>query len=97
MQESYDIIGFDTRGVGHSDPASCGSPPTRTTSATSPYAVDDAAVLRTAEVAREVAQRCAANDRNGHLRHVTTANVARDMDRIRAALGEERASFLGFS
>ncbi|MEW2386494.1 alpha/beta hydrolase [Micromonospora sp. NPDC047707] len=29
--------------------------------------------------------------------HVTTANTARDLDAIRAALGEEKASFLGTS
>lgn len=98
VQDSYDIIGFDTRGVGHSDPVSCGFTTDQDYIGNiPPYAADDAAVLRTAEVAREVAQRCAANDRNGHLRHVTTANVARDMDRIRAALGEGKASFLGFS
>jgi pimeloyl-ACP methyl ester carboxylesterase len=31
------------------------------------------------------------------LRHVTTANAARDLDRIRAALGEKKASFYGAS
>jgi pimeloyl-ACP methyl ester carboxylesterase len=39
---------------------------------------------------------CLAN--NGEiLRHVSTANVARDMDALRAAVGDERLSYLGFS
>ncbi|RZT86913.1 alpha/beta hydrolase family protein [Pseudonocardia sediminis] len=98
VQESYDIIGFDTRGVGHSAPVSCGFTTDQDyTGNIPPYAADDAAVSEQAAIAKDVAQRCAAHDRNGHLRHVSTANVARDMDRIRAALGEEKISFLGFS
>ncbi|MDN5917920.1 MAG: alpha/beta hydrolase [Pseudonocardia sp.] len=98
VQESYDIIGFDTRGVGHSAPVSCGFTTDQDYLGNiPPYAADEAAVLEQAEIAKEVARRCTAHDENGHLRHVSTANVARDMDRIRAALGEEKASFLGFS
>ena len=45
---------------------------------------------------REFAAGCAR--RNPQLLgHVDTASVARDMDRIRAALGERRLNFLGFS
>ena len=62
-----------------------------------PYAVDDAAVVEQAAVAKGVAEQCAANDHEGRLRHLSTANMARDLDRIRAALGEEKASFLGYS
>ncbi|MEQ3552936.1 alpha/beta hydrolase [Pseudonocardia nematodicida] len=98
VQDGYDLIGLDTRGVGHSAPVSCGFTTEQDyTGNIPPYAADDAAVLAQAEIAREVAQRCGEHDDNGHLRHVTTANVARDIDRIRAALGEEKASFLGFS
>ncbi|NWJ74316.1 alpha/beta fold hydrolase [Pseudonocardia sp. ICBG1122] len=96
--DSYDIIGFDTRGVGHSAPVHCGiTADLGYQGNIQPYAVDDAAVDATAEVARAVARRCADNDTNGHLRHVSTPNVARDMDRIRIALGEEKISYFGVS
>jgi pimeloyl-ACP methyl ester carboxylesterase len=96
--DSYDLIGVDTRGVGHSAPVSCGFTTDQAYRTNiPPYAVDDAAVLTRAETAKAVAEQCAANDSEGRLRHLTTANIARDMDRIRAALGEEKASFLGYS
>ncbi|MYT79304.1 Predicted hydrolases or acyltransferases (alpha/beta hydrolase superfamily) [Streptomyces sp. MnatMP-M77] len=93
----YDLIGMDTRGIGHSTPVSCGF----TTdgpyySNIPPYAVDDDAVTVQAKVAEKSAEQCAEND-DGRLRHLTTANTTRDLDRIRAALGEEKASYLGYS
>jgi pimeloyl-ACP methyl ester carboxylesterase len=98
VMEAYDLIGMDTRGVGHSSPVSCGFKAGDAYWANiPPYAVDDAAVTAQAKIAEEVAERCAANDTDGRLRHLTTANVARDLDRIRAALGEDKASFYGAS
>ncbi|GAA1615683.1 alpha/beta hydrolase [Actinoplanes couchii] len=95
---SYDLIGMDTRGVGHSSPVSCGFTADDAYWANiPPYAGDTAAVTAQSKIAAEVAQRCAANDTDGRLRHLTTANTARDLDRIRAALGEKKASFYGAS
>lgn len=96
--DSYDVIGMDTRGIGHSAPVSCGFTADGPYAGNiPPYAVDDAAVVERAKVVKGVAEQCAQHDRDGHLRHLTTANTARDLDRIRAALGEEKASFLGYS
>ncbi|WP_229403290.1 alpha/beta hydrolase [Micromonospora okii] len=98
ITDSYDLIGMDTRGVGHSTPVSCGFTADDAYGANiPPYAPDDAAVVRQAKIAKDVAERCAANDTDGRLRHVSTANMARDLDRIRAALGEKKASFYGAS
>ncbi|MCZ7438788.1 alpha/beta hydrolase [Micromonospora sp. WMMC241] len=98
VTDAYDLIGMDTRGVGHSTPVSCGFTADDAYWANiPPYAPDDAAVTRQAEIAEDVAERCAANDTEGRLRHLSTANMARDLDRIRAALGEEKASFYGAS
>ncbi|MFF0228448.1 alpha/beta hydrolase [Streptomyces sp. NPDC004629] len=96
--DTYDLIGMDTRGFGHSAPIDCkftvgqdyiGNVP--------PYAVDNAAVVKQAEIAKGVAEQCAANDADGRMAHITTADTARDLDRIRAALGEEKASYYGLS
>lgn len=96
--DAYDLIGMDTRGVGHSTPVSCGFTADQDYLGNiPPYAVDDAAVTRQAAIARDVAEQCAAHDDDDVLRHLSTANNARDLDRIRAALGEEKASFLGYS
>ncbi|MEV0951168.1 alpha/beta hydrolase [Promicromonospora sp. NPDC050249] len=96
--DAYDLIGMDTRGVGHSTRIDCGfTAGGGYFSNVPPYAVDDAAVAEHAEVVKAAAEQCAANDENGLLRHVSTANMARDLDSIRAALGEEKASYLGYS
>ncbi|MGX6511700.1 alpha/beta hydrolase [Rhodococcus sp. SJ-2] len=95
--DTYDLIGMDTRGVGHSSPVSCGfTDDLEYYGAVPPYAFDEAAFTEQATTAEEVARRCDAND-DGRLPHITTANMARDLDRIREALGEEKASFLGYS
>ena len=98
VMDTYDLIGMDTRGVGHSTPISCGFTVEQNfTGAVPPYAVDAHAVANQAVVAEGVAEQCAANDVDGHLRHITTANMARDLDQIRIALGEKKASYLGLS
>ncbi|MDG9674086.1 alpha/beta hydrolase [Micromonospora sp. DH14] len=98
VSERYDLIGMDPRGVGRSAPVSCGfTGELDYFSNVPPYAVDDAAVIARARTAKAAAEWCAANDTEGRLRHITTANTARDLDAIRAALGEEKASFFGAS
>jgi pimeloyl-ACP methyl ester carboxylesterase len=98
VTDRYDLIGMDTRGIGHSGRFSCGfTQDSPYYSNIPPYAVDDAAVTAQAKIAEQTAEQCAANDHDGRLRHLTTANTARDLDRIRAALGEEKTSYLGYS
>ncbi len=49
-----------------------------------------------AAAARDFARRCLA--RNGDLlRHLSTANVARDLDVLRQAVGDKKLTFDGFS
>jgi pimeloyl-ACP methyl ester carboxylesterase len=95
---AYDVIGMDPRGVGHSSPVSCGFTVGQSyVGNLPPYAPDATAVAAHAEVSRAVADQCAANDPEGRMRHMTTANAARDMDTIRALLGEKKMSFFGVS
>ena len=94
--DDYDWIGFDPRGVGASRPAlrciphyfHLDRPDYRPRTA----ALRDAWKHRT----RHYANRCAARHPR-LIRHLSTAEVARDMDRIRQALGVDRISFYGFS
>jgi pimeloyl-ACP methyl ester carboxylesterase len=95
---NYDVLGMDTRGVGHSAPVSCAFTIEQNYQGAVPvYAADDAAVASRAEISRGVANQCAANNTTGHLQHVSTANMARDLDQIRTALGEETMSYFGLS
>jgi pimeloyl-ACP methyl ester carboxylesterase len=98
VQNAYDLIGMDTRGIHHSAPISCGFTVEQNyTGAVPHYAADSAAVAAEAEIVKGIAAQCAANDVNGTMAHITTANTARDLDVIREALGEEKLSFYGVS
>ncbi|MEJ8671564.1 alpha/beta fold hydrolase [Streptomyces sp. MS1.AVA.1] len=98
VRRSYDVIGFDPRGVGHSAPAGCGAmgglfaapgaDPVPTTPQT------ERSYLTSL---RDLADDCATGAGKAVLPYLSTEQTADDMDAIRAALGEPRTSFLGVS
>jgi pimeloyl-ACP methyl ester carboxylesterase len=93
--DSYDLIGFDPRGVEHSTPQSCGlTDPTVT--GLFPYPAADGSITKNVALAKADAAQCA-RGAGANLRYYTTANTARDMDRIRQALGENKISYWGQS
>ncbi|WP_229796302.1 alpha/beta hydrolase [Saccharothrix coeruleofusca] len=92
---AYDLVGFDPRGVGHSTPQSCGLDDPSLVGLF-PYPAADGSITANVDHARADAERCAANA-GEKLRYFTTANTARDMDRIRTALGEKKISYWGQS
>ncbi|MGH3435727.1 MAG: alpha/beta hydrolase [Sciscionella sp.] len=98
VREDYDLIGFDPRGIGHSTPVTCdltaeqqryGNVP--------PYAHNVADVAQHAKDTKQIAKQCATSKTAWMLPYVNAANVARDMDQIRIALGEPRISYYGAS
>lgn len=93
--DRYDLIGFDPRGVGHSTPMSCGLPDPSLSDAF-PYPAADGSITANVALARATARQCAATV-GAELRFLTTANTARDLDRIRQALGEKKISYWGQS
>lgn len=98
VRDAYDIIAMDTRGIGHSTAARCGfTAETPHFGNLPPYAVDDAAVDAQAKIVQDIAEQCAASPDAELLQHLNTPDTARDLDQIRAALGEEKASYLGYS
>ncbi|MFC0644320.1 alpha/beta hydrolase [Cellulomonas phragmiteti] len=94
---SYDLVAFDPRGVQHSSPVTCVDPPELDELAAwvPDWSTDEgiaAAAARNGEFGR------ACLERTGPLLgHVDTASVARDMDVLRAVLGDEALTYLGFS
>lgn len=98
LQNAYDIIGMDPRGVGRSTPVTCDSTPAQQVAGAWPsYATKPSDVVREAKYAQTVAKQCATSKTASLLPYITTANTARDMDRVRVALGEKKASYLGAS
>jgi pimeloyl-ACP methyl ester carboxylesterase len=91
VRDSYDLIGFDPRGVEHSTPQSCGlSDPG--VAGLFPYPAADGSITKNVTLAKADAKKCAGTV-GDDLRYFTTANTARDMDRIREALGEQKISY----
>ncbi|MEU5878281.1 alpha/beta hydrolase [Spirillospora sp. NPDC047279] len=95
---TYDWIGIDPRGVGASRPAlMCGETyqnPGRPRADTIP--ADPAEELAWRERARAYAGDCAAKH-GPLLPHMGTENWARDLDAVRAALGQKKINFFGYS
>jgi pimeloyl-ACP methyl ester carboxylesterase len=97
VRRRFDVVGFDPRGVGRSEPLRClddretdaliGADPTP----------DDAAEVRAAAAqARDLAAQCAAGG-GALLAHVGTEDAARDMDVLRAVLRDRQLNYLGKS
>ncbi|MFF2847450.1 alpha/beta hydrolase [Streptomyces sp. NPDC058001] len=92
-QRKYDLIGFDPRGVGRSSPVSCGLEPEEE-DWLRPY--KEETFEKDVAWARDVANKC--REKAGDtLPHITTRNTARDMDLLRAILGEKKISYVGYS
>ncbi|MDP9611465.1 MULTISPECIES: alpha/beta hydrolase [Streptomyces] len=92
-RQKYDLIGFDPRGVGRSSPVTCDLEPEEE-NWLRPY--KEATFDKDVAWARDVARKCRATS-GDVLKHITTRNTARDMDLLRAVLGEKKISYFGYS
>ncbi|MEV6773564.1 alpha/beta hydrolase [Nocardia sp. NPDC051030] len=89
----YDLIGMDPRGIGRSTPVDCKWPVgTYGQSAGVGLTGFEESVAAQADLAA----RCQA-EAGDLLPYITTRNTARDMDVIRAVLGEDRINYFGLS
>lgn len=97
LLDRFDIIGWDPRGTGLSEPAiDCVDNYDLYFADTDITPDDDAERQRIIDVAQEFTNECLENNA-GYLPYVGTNNSARDMNAIREALGEETISYFGFS
>jgi pimeloyl-ACP methyl ester carboxylesterase len=97
LRARYDVVGFDPRGVGESEPVDCLSDEQMDRFLAfdaDPGTPEGMAALR--QEARTFGQGCAA-DAGALLGHVDTVSAARDMDVLRAVLGDDRLHYLGKS
>ncbi|HEY5334619.1 MAG TPA: alpha/beta hydrolase, partial [Mycobacteriales bacterium] len=97
LHKRFDVIGFDPRGVGRSTAVDCLSDAqvdAFTSVDLDPSTAAETTALET--VSKQLADTCAAKQ-GPLLRFVGTKDAAMDMDDIRAALGDQKLSYLGFS
>jgi pimeloyl-ACP methyl ester carboxylesterase len=90
----FDVVGFDPRGVGRSNPVVCSADLLAERPA--PVPASKRAYAALARFNRELAEDC--RKRTGPLAdHLDSVSVAHDVDAIRAALGEPAITFYGVS
>ncbi|MCX5199061.1 alpha/beta hydrolase [Streptomyces sp. NBC_00249] len=90
LGERYDLVAFDPRGVGLSDPVSCGGSDRPADVGGARDAVAELAALRA------TAARCTRYS-GPVLAYIGTVQASRDMDVIRRVLGADKLDYLGFS
>ena len=93
LTDRFDIVGFDPRGIGQSDAVHCLDRRPELTDAFPENAAEEEAFI---DLAMSVAEACQRNS-GELLPFVGTDNVARDLDVMRAALGDDKLTYYGFS
>ncbi|RYV51504.1 alpha/beta hydrolase [Pengzhenrongella frigida] len=93
----YDVVGFDPRGVAASNPVTCLDDAAKDAllSKDFDYATD-AGIAEAAAAYAAMGAACEANT-GALLGNVDTVSAAKDMDVLRAALGDEKLTYLGYS
>lgn len=93
LNDRYDLVGFDPRGVGYSTQVNCAQPGAESPP---PPVLTKADALQQYDEVVAANKACARTD-PAFLSQLTTANVARDMNQIRIALHQRKISYLGVS
>ncbi len=100
VRARYDIVGFDPRAVAGSDAAHCfGSQAEEervTTSLPFAFPLTGTELGRHLSLRKRIADACV-ETAGAVMRHASTANVARDMDLLRRAVGDRRMHYVGYS
>ncbi|MGW6291414.1 alpha/beta hydrolase [Streptomyces sp. NPDC055058] len=97
VRARYDMVAVDPRGVARSEPVECLDGPGMDAYTQTDLTPDDEKETRALVTAyKKFAEGCGA-DAPKLLRHVSTLEAARDMDIVRAALGDQKLNYVGAS
>jgi pimeloyl-ACP methyl ester carboxylesterase len=97
LHARFDIVGFDPRGIAASTPVRCFSSNEEAIELLGwEFPITLEQERRVVDLSRRATERCAENG-GPLLEHMSTANVARDMDLLREAVGEDGMTYLGYS
>ncbi|MDI2032582.1 alpha/beta hydrolase [Saccharopolyspora sp. TS4A08] len=97
--ERFDLVGFDPRGIGASEPAvRCLTDSERDAERLDSDAdTSPSGVAESEQEERDYAAKCAERTGADMLANVGTRDVVRDLDVLRSSLGEEKLNYLGYS
>ncbi|MGW2986406.1 alpha/beta hydrolase [Streptomyces goshikiensis] len=99
LRDRFDIVSWDPRGVGESTAVRCFDTAKEAAAwhaKVPPFPVGEGQRQAFVTAYAELAQRCERRDPE-LLRHISTADTARDLDLLRRAVGEERLRYWGVS
>ncbi|TDE56400.1 alpha/beta hydrolase [Nonomuraea mesophila] len=97
LRSRYDLVSFDPRGVDRSSGVRCGdASELETFTSLNTLPPGEETRKRTTAANKRFAELCE-RDSGKVLPHVGTVNAARDMDRIRAAVGDSKLNYVGMS
>lgn len=98
VRGNFDVVSIDPRGIGQSTPLRCFADPAKEAEllgkAPAGFPVGVAEVRLSESVNKQYGEACA-RDGGPIQAHMSTANVARDMDRLRELLGEQTVNYYG--
>ncbi|WP_105968219.1 alpha/beta hydrolase [Streptomyces geranii] len=97
LTNGYDVVTFDPRGVGRSSPVSCGEGMDADAEVVGDDNGEDGENPRVVLEQLRKAVRACVRHSGPVLRHIGTVNASRDLDVMRAALGDRKLNYLGFS
>lgn len=97
LRGAYDVVGFDPRGVKRSAPVTCIDDAARDKERQESFDLDqDAGFAGALAQTKEDTAACAKNT-GAVLAHVDTISSAKDMDILRAVVGDAKLNYMGFS
>jgi len=102
LAESFDLVGWDPRGVGRTAPVQCYTEPADVENwlyglpEADPWTDEAAFVRETEELGRDYIRACVEGTGEA-LGYIDTDSTVHDLDLLRAVLGDERLNYIGFS
>jgi pimeloyl-ACP methyl ester carboxylesterase len=99
IRQRFDLVGFDPRGVGSSSPELwCNSDADNDRLRADPEVdYSPAGIAHIESETKAFIQRCVDKMGKDFLANIGTASVAKDLDAIRAAVGDDKLTYLGYS
>jgi pimeloyl-ACP methyl ester carboxylesterase len=98
IRARFDLLGFDPRGIAGSTPLQCFDTTDDALAVLAPFPFPYTRAEERTWLRADRAYASACDRRGGPIiDHMSTANVARDMDLLRRAVGDARMTFVGYS